>query len=315
MPVAGLATHQVTRIHKVAVEFMIARSNLVIDDRRMPVVAGSSPHILKIHRTDGRVRISAMDGRILHLQIGRTDAGCDPESWIEGEGYSWFERVSLAVNRRSTCGHRRRLPAVMITGVPQRNPNAVGCQLRHLEPDLETGKALNQLVLIVSQADQKTGIGAKRNRGVDDRAEILLRVVKDALRRLRDERNPAHRPDLVDDHDVLAVTSFHDSPDDVLPGPQLVFESMLNLSGLPLIQLLANQGLHFIANRLAQLGLVEALNFDAFNGVTGIDVRLAARLGIAVLNQEYDLHGSGPADCEKPCRYDRIRLFRLNALH
>ena len=103
------------------------------------------------------------------------------------------------------------------------------------------------------------------------------------LRRLRDERNPADVPGLVNKHDVLAVASLCDAPDDVVFGPQLVFQTMLNVVGLILIQFLADELLHFIANRLAQLGFIETLNFDPLHCVTGIDIRLGAGFSIALL--------------------------------
>ena len=140
----------------------------------------------------------------------------------------------------------------------------------------------------------------------------MFRVINDAVPRHVYERYPAHSVNVIDNHDELAIASLFGASADVVPRPQRIFYFVLNAVGLLLIQFLSDKGFHFIANRLAELGFIKTVNFNAFDGVSRIHVRFA-RFVAALLKKEDHLETIRLIAWQKPGRRHEIRPFALNA--
>jgi len=112
--------------------------------------------------------------------------------------------------------------------------------------------------------------------------------------------------------DVLSIAPFYDPLDRVTFRPELIIQSMLNLIGFVLVEPFTDHLPDVVANRLAQLRLIEVLDFDALHGVPRVDI------GVVVASypfqKENHFHAIGLICGQQTRSRSELRLFGLNSL-
>src|SRR6266481_2247346 len=200
---------QMACVNEVAIHSVIAGPEFVASFQRVFVFGWVSPDIAKDQRGYCCVRIGAMDFGILNLQLGEADARSQPDSWVNGKSQTGIEGVPLAINAVLIQRDCRRLPPLVIPRIPQRNAKPVGSDPGAFETTAETGEPLDELILIISDAEEDAVCASTIVQiGAEVDAEALLRVINEPLRRKIGERNQARLTDLINHDDVLWIGPF-----------------------------------------------------------------------------------------------------------
>ena len=105
---------------------------------------------------------------------------------------------------------------------------------------------------------------------------------------------------------MLSVAPLDDPFDGVTFRPKLVIQSMLDLIGFVLVELFPDHLLDVVANRLAQLRLIEVLNFHALHRVARVDVGVV--IARDLFEQENDFDSIGLIAGQQARRRSELRF-------
>src|SRR5215471_6776887 len=288
---------------------MSAGPEIVIGFKKVSVLASISPVVSIVQRCSHRICIVVMNLGILDLQAGQAYARGQPERGIEGEGNCRVKAGALSIN---PCRAGGRLPFVMVARIPQRKTQPVRANLGRLETNIEPGKSLDQLILIIGSSKQQAGVASEIDRNHKIDAEVLFGVVNETLFRNVDKRDPTHASDLVNEDDMLPVASLHHLLHRVMSWPQFVVDPTLYFARLRLIQLLPDELLQLIANTLAKPRFVVVSNLDSLDGITRIDIGLCPGLLIGLLEDEHHLDAVRLRPAQKARRGDVVGFGDLD---